>query len=239
MKLDKSDLIRWANCLITSPATLEELNEWVNGPLRMFFPFERVAIIYGAVSAGQIQMEYFTSIGHTETYLRQLAKTFDISTRESIRLWLTEREPILIDPENKHCVASEFERQEIQEFGLKNIAAHGILSLKANNGTYVSFAGVPGPLDDWHRDALNLIAPVLNGHLLKLLAKNTPITMERATESLTEQERRVTRAVLSGASDKQVAEQLGISAKTVRNHLSNIYSKLGVTKRSQMFDHLR
>ena len=37
--------------------------------------------------------------------------------------------------------------------------------------------------------------------------------------------------VAAGLSDKQVAIRLGISIKTVRNHLSQVFSKLGASNR--------
>ena len=239
MTLTKKDFARWENCLLASPATLEELKQWVDGPLRKFFPFERVALLYGVVSAGQVKIEFSISHGHTVAYLKHMGKIFDIAARKSLQVWLTEREPVLIDPADTQCVASALELREIEQFALKNIAAHGILSLKGSSGTYVSFAGVPGPLNSWHRDALNLIAPVINALLLKLIAKTAPLNVERLTASLTAQERRVTRAVLGGATDKQAAAQLGIATKTVRNHLTHIFNKLDVTNRSQLFARLR
>jgi DNA-binding CsgD family transcriptional regulator len=51
---------------------------------------------------------------------------------------------------------------------------------------------------------------------------------------LTPGERRVAELVASGLSNKQVAEQLYISATTVDTHLRKVYAKLGVTSRAQL-----
>jgi DNA-binding NarL/FixJ family response regulator len=50
---------------------------------------------------------------------------------------------------------------------------------------------------------------------------------------LTPRERDVLHALAAGASTSQIAASLGLSAKTVRNHLSNIFTKLRVTDRTQ------
>jgi DNA-binding CsgD family transcriptional regulator len=48
-----------------------------------------------------------------------------------------------------------------------------------------------------------------------------------------EREKDVVRLLLQGKSNKQIALDLGISNRTVEYHLSNIYSKLGVSSRSE------
>jgi DNA-binding NarL/FixJ family response regulator len=50
---------------------------------------------------------------------------------------------------------------------------------------------------------------------------------------LTPRERSVLEALTAGASTSQIAHRLGLSDKTVRNHLSNIFTKLRVTDRTQ------
>ena len=55
-----------------------------------------------------------------------------------------------------------------------------------------------------------------------------------AREILTEREQEVVRWVIQGMTNKEIASQLGISEKTVKTHLSNIFSKLKVSKRLQL-----
>jgi DNA-binding NarL/FixJ family response regulator len=50
---------------------------------------------------------------------------------------------------------------------------------------------------------------------------------------LTEREREILGLIAHGRTNEQIAEQLVVSIKTVRNHVSTIFSKLQVADRAQ------
>ena len=56
----------------------------------------------------------------------------------------------------------------------------------------------------------------------------------RITDVLTAQELQVARVVAAGASNREIAEQLFLSTKTVEFHLRNVFRKLGVRNRSEL-----
>ncbi len=62
-----------------------------------------------------------------------------------------------------------------------------------------------------------------------------------AFSKLTPREREVLTLLLKGSANAQIADQLSISEKTVRNHVSNLFDKLGVWSRAQaiVFAHER
>ena len=72
----------------------------------------------------------------------------------------------------------------------------------------------------------NLI-PVLNS---KMIEKNRD---EGKIDSLTKRELEVLKLLAVGMYNKEVAEKLNISERTVKNHVSNISKKLEVTDRTQ------
>jgi DNA-binding NarL/FixJ family response regulator len=53
-------------------------------------------------------------------------------------------------------------------------------------------------------------------------------------ESLTASERRVAQMAADGLSNREIAEQLFVTAKTVENHLTRVYSKLDVANREAL-----
>ena len=52
-------------------------------------------------------------------------------------------------------------------------------------------------------------------------------------DSLTRRERELVELIAQGRNNLQIATQLGLSAKTVRNHVTNIFAKLDVENRAQ------
>jgi DNA-binding CsgD family transcriptional regulator len=58
--------------------------------------------------------------------------------------------------------------------------------------------------------------------------------MSDTIKRLSKREREVVRAVARGCTNKQIAELLGISAFTVRNHLTGAMRKTGARNRAQL-----
>ena len=58
-----------------------------------------------------------------------------------------------------------------------------------------------------------------------------------APDALTERETEVLKLMTSGISNAEIAQALGIGNGTVRNHVSSIFSKLGVTDRTKAVLH--
>ena len=52
-------------------------------------------------------------------------------------------------------------------------------------------------------------------------------------EDLTDQERRVLEFIGEGMSNRQIAEQMSLAEKTIKNYVSSVLSKLGMERRSQ------
>ncbi|RNA66298.1 response regulator [Alteribacter keqinensis] len=70
-----------------------------------------------------------------------------------------------------------------------------------------------------------------------LLTMHQQPEQEKADKELTEREKEVLDCLVKGLSNKEVAEELLISDKTVKIHVSNIFKKLGVKSRSQAVIH--
>lgn len=239
MKLSKRDQQNWLHALTTQPKNPETgLVEWLMGPVKAFFPFGRVILGHGEQVAGQIQLTHTLALGHDDVYLQQLAGTFDLARRGSMGWWFVHRKPFNLDPSCPPPFATPFELDEIREFKLGRIAAHGILNARTSAGTYFSFSSIPEALTDWHLDALTLITPVLNDLYLSYIAHEQQ-GVARTLASFTPRQNDIVRLIAKGADDKSIAKALSISDKTVRNHLTDVYHQLGVHKRAQLMALLR
>ena len=52
--------------------------------------------------------------------------------------------------------------------------------------------------------------------------------------ALTPRENQIAQAIANGRSNRDIASQLGITEQTVKNHLTNIFGKVGVGSRLQL-----
>ena len=237
--LTKNDLKAWVAAVTHPLASSDSLIAWVEGPLREFFSFKGVVLGHGELVAGQLKVTHMLSTGHDDAYLRQLATTFELTQRGSLRRWFSSRQPFHIDPKNPSEHASAFEFDEIQCFGLGNVVGHGVLNVKSTAGTYFGFAGVREPLGDWHLEALKLIAPVLNDLMLSHIALTLP-TAVSGLDGLTPRQKEIVRQLAAGKSNKAIAQSIGgITEKSVRNQLAKVYARVGVCKRTELIALLR
>jgi DNA-binding CsgD family transcriptional regulator len=69
---------------------------------------------------------------------------------------------------------------------------------------------------------------------LPMVPAGTPASATRPPIHLTPRELEIVRYVMLGESNKQIARRLGISNYTVRDHVSNLLKKAGVTSRSRL-----
>jgi DNA-binding NarL/FixJ family response regulator len=81
----------------------------------------------------------------------------------------------------------------------------------------------------------SLISPQIASKVLRELraARPSPQAAERLRSELTERELEVLRLIANGKDNAQIAAELHISAKTVKNHISNILMKLQIQNRIQ------
>jgi DNA-binding CsgD family transcriptional regulator len=70
---------------------------------------------------------------------------------------------------------------------------------------------------------------------LRELGARPPVrSAGQGTRALTDREHDIVRLVASGASNKAIAKELGISPRTVTTHLSNVYRKLEINSRGEL-----
>jgi len=74
---------------------------------------------------------------------------------------------------------------------------------------------------------------IRNVTVLAFVGQRMPAGPDPAFDALSRRERETLALLADGLSNAEIAERLGISEKTVRNHLSNLFDKLGVWSRAQ------
>ncbi len=78
-----------------------------------------------------------------------------------------------------------------------------------------------------------IFSPTIAQRLIDFFAAPRPAQAALPFPDLTEREREILTLIAQGRSNAEIAQSLVISLKTVRNYISNIFSKLQVADRSQ------
>ncbi len=146
--------------------------------------------------------------------------------REAVKLALTERpDLVLMDlrmPVMTGVEATRALRRDAPEIHVLILTAYaeaGLLreALAAGASGYVAKDATPE----------ETIAAILG------LFGDKDERLARHAQLLSDRELHVLRQVAAGLPNKQIAKKLGISEKTVRNHLSRVFQKLGATNRTE------
>ena len=79
-----------------------------------------------------------------------------------------------------------------------------------------------------------VLAPAITTQVLAMMRNSQQQeTLRKRYDSLSSQELRVLTLVAEGLTNKEVAAELGLSEKTVKNYLGNLFAKLHLSRRSQ------
>ncbi|HWM72650.1 MAG TPA: response regulator transcription factor, partial [Nocardioides sp.] len=73
--------------------------------------------------------------------------------------------------------------------------------------------------------------PSITAQVLERVRNGPPVDKEM--ESLTEQEHKILDLVGEGLTNRQIAQQMYLAEKTVKNYVSSMLAKLGLTSRTQ------
>jgi DNA-binding NarL/FixJ family response regulator len=147
------------------------------------------------------------------------------ATRQIVARW----------PETRVVILSTFDDEELIVSGLR-AGARGYLLKDTSSEALVRaiHAAVRGETPIQPEVASKLVAHVARpAGEATAPAGGSPATESALAGDLTEREREILRLVARGASNREVGETLFITEGTVKNHVSNILSKLGLRDRTQ------
>jgi two-component system, NarL family, response regulator DevR len=90
------------------------------------------------------------------------------------------------------------------------------------------------------RDLVSDIRKVASGHSLldpdlteRVMGRLRDQQARERSERLTPQEQRILELIAEGLTNRQIAQQMYLSEKTVKNYVSNLLSKLGMSRRTE------
>lgn len=77
----------------------------------------------------------------------------------------------------------------------------------------------------------SLLDPAITGQVLRRLREPTP--QDERLARLSEQERRILDLIAEGRTNRQIANQLNLAEKTIKNYVSSLLAKLGMERRTE------
>jgi DNA-binding NarL/FixJ family response regulator len=77
----------------------------------------------------------------------------------------------------------------------------------------------------------SLLDPAITGRVLQRL--RAPAASDERLSRLTEQERRILALIAEGLTNRQIANEMHLAEKTIKNYVSNLLAKLGMERRTE------
>ena len=132
-----------------------------------------------------------------------------------------------LNPQIRVLILTVYEEESLLREAIRAGAAGYILKRAAEEELVTAIRAV------WRGDTY--IHPAVTRYLLKDLSPTTSSKKE-ALDELTPREREVMGYILRGYTNRQIAESLYISIRTVEGHRASIFSKLGLKNRVELVE---
>ena len=126
-------------------------------------------------------------------------------------------------------ILSEFSEDEFMVKALQ-LGAKGYLSKSLSRKDLIKTIRAVHAGEIWA--GRKVLAEVLESLRQTTQEMNRPLS--EMQEALTDREQEIVRWVIQGMTNKEIAARLEISDKTVKAHLSNVFSKLKITRRLEL-----
>ncbi len=231
----------------------EQFFSWLQGSLQCLIPHEVLICGVSLKNQSQLHFESFISTRYVNDQHVRFATGYEggIVTRV-IDAWKKDLRPILVShtldeidygPYRVPFVESE---ETLKQLEIRNIAAHGVSNKEGEVVTFFSFSRIAGEPNPRHAYILQLLVPQMHHAFLRVMndrrkSMNKPAEIEPGQERrdavekqlISPREIEVLRWVGSGKTNPEIAYILGVSVNTIKNHVHNAISKLGVENRSQ------
>lgn len=227
--------------------SLVEFKEFVSTKLRQVFPHEFAACCIAELPLNR--MLRLINIDFPREYLHGVIRP-DQVIQSPVTVWLRQQSPLLIRVDEVNELVNPMWLRLAREHHIQNIASHGLLDISGSFFSYFSFARVHQSVLEKYEEYLNFLVPHLHivlvqqlfyprvHHGLCLRDSNVSSNYDDANKvcvqyGLTQREKQVIAWVCAGKTNWEISRIINISENTVKNHVQNIYKKLGVTNRTQ------
>lgn len=233
-ELTEEECINLANILVSSRRVRlrHHFFSWVHGPVQSLIPHE-ILLCGVADENGILRHEQFTACRYFKVdHFHRVIHPGDGLISQLSQDWIRRGEPKLIpalpdEPGGWHARLTDLE--------LKNLAFHGMKWSNGRISGYAGFSRVRVPFDSRLSTYLDILLPHLISTLARVLANEYQVQhhTQRANALISAREVEVLTWVRDGKTNDEIAEILGLSMLTVKNHLRHAMKKLVVRTRGQ------
>lgn len=194
-------------------------------------------------SARELLFDVFNSFGLEPALMDALGDARSLLMRHLQVCWLEARcRPTVVTTAELSLASLGTVREALLAAQFEKILVHGVSRPQRPQEieSFFAFAAQDGAALAAHAARLELLIPHVHGAWQRVQAVERDIGNGGAAlpapikvGGVTQREREILSWLREGKSNQQIADQLGISALTVKNHVQKILRKLGATNRAQ------
>lgn len=230
------------NNLIYKIYTIKDLDDMRSVMLEQL----KLLMDFDSADFSLVQKEQELSFHHIVTYNCEIKEKFTYDEPQYFRDIVTNRKSVVfretdVVPEEIRVNTSYY--HNIYAKNNWNYALHMVLVKEHQLLGYISLYRAIGK-DNFHYDDIVML-DLLKEHLTYRLYEarqssqdvSSKITIHEAVKrfELTKREEMILKLLMEGVRNEEICEQLGIRVNTLKKHVLNIYRKLGIKNRVQMF----
>ena len=232
----------WLNVLIqgSQVRTQQDFLDFMNQSVKRILPFGMLACGVAYINDdGTFNTYRVVTINYPAGYLKHNINAEGRLESPFINDWVATNDPQIFSPSEDVWPSFAIPDRWLENFKayeFENLVAHGQRDILGKATSYFSFHRFAEGDLAAHLATLRRILPILHSALFQVVDVLEPLGIEPTVEAqalLSEREMGILREVAAGHSNKVIAGTLEISEHTVRNHLLNMFKKLGVNNRGQ------
>lgn len=207
----------------------------INTAVHPILPHEMFLAGIGYVRRQEVIVQDAIGINYPRLYLDKLVRR-PVPAGPILSSWLRTGEPQFFDVDAPPFAVADQWLAACRRNGLRNIASHGVRDLSGATASYFTFARLHSSAAVSGREILETVIPVLHQALTRVWRNRCPSGSVRGSPRglhLTEKERLILALLVDGRTNLEIAHAMARSRHTVRNQVSALFAKLGVTNRAR------
>jgi len=209
---------------------------WTQGEMQGLLPHEILLFGMTRSNGSRIAFQKFASTRYfRDNHFAELCRPGDGLMDKLMAHWHRTGSPYMLGRAAGGEARGDPTWLEIAERNeLRNVVAHGLRSGDGRVSSFFCFSRVDAEFGPRLAFLMRLLTPHLHETLARVLMEegNGTVSVVRAECRVTVRETEILRCIRDGKTNREIAEHLGLSHFTVKNHIKKITKKMGVSNRS-------